>query len=167
MNQHPHTLTLALTAVLRPLIVDLGGVLDVASDPNHLLELLQVSPQRFRVILLWGGYATNDNAALGVGTDRLEVVIQCAKGLHFSPAQAQMIARPGGTPPLLELIEQVRQWICAARYPVDAGTDPNGYSLSDSAWLIVEGIDTLQHQLTFTLNRALTYETNILEVPLI
>lgn len=167
MNQHPTRLTLSLSAVLRTLLTPLGGVLEVASDPDHLLEMLETSPQQFRVILLWGGYDSDENANLGMSKDRMEVVIQCAKGLHISPGHAQMVARPGDRPPMIELVEKVREWILAMRYPVDSGTDPDGYTLVNSAWLSIEGLSTLQHQLTFTLRRAMTSHPTTIEVPLL
>ncbi len=167
MNQEPNTLIRSLSAVLATLIQPMGGVLDVASDPEHLIEILATTPGQFRVIIMWGGYDSDENSNLGLSKDRLEVVIQCPKGLHIAPGHAQMTARPGDRPSLIGLIETIRKYILAARFPVNAGTDPDGYSLANSAWLNIEGLSTLQHQLTFNLRRAMSFHPTTIEVPLI
>jgi hypothetical protein len=166
MNQSPQAILRAIVATLSPTISGLKGVIEFAKDPLDLIRLLTVSPTTFRIVLMWPGYAANPEAALGVSTDRLEAVIQVATGLHISNAQTFLIERPAATPNILSLIETTRELICALRFPTDAGIDPHGYTLANSDWLIIEGIDTTQHQLSFTLDRALTYHATTIPVTL-
>ena len=155
MIPQPHTLINSIAATLTAWITAQGGVVAVASSPIHALEILTVSPTKFRVIFLWPGYGSHPAANVGMGTDQLEVIVQFAKGLHVNPAQATMIARPGDAAPAVKLIDDVRQRICALRMPLDSGCDPHGYTLSSTQWLILDELMTDQHQLTFQIERAL------------
>jgi hypothetical protein len=155
MIPQPHTLITSIATTISPWAVTNGGVVEVASSPEHAIEILKTSPTKFRLIFLWPGYGSHPQSDLGMGMDQLECILQFAKGLHVNPAQAQMIARPGSTAPQVALIDDVRQIICALRMPQESGCDPRGYTLINTQWLVIDHIDTDQHQLTFQIERAL------------
>lgn len=155
MIPQPHNLINSIAATITPWATAAKGVVNVASSPEHAIEILQTTPAQFRVILLWPGYASHPASNVGMGTDQLEVILQFAKGLHVNPAQSSMIARPGATAPQVALIDDLRQIICALRMPLDSGCDSHGYTLQSTQWLILDELMTDQHQLTFQIERAL------------
>jgi hypothetical protein len=164
MNLSPQIILRAVVTTLTPRTQELKGQITIAKDPEDLLRQLTVSPSTFRAIFMWPGYAPNANAAHGVVTDRLEVVIQVAAGLHVDEAQHLTVSRPGATPSLMELISDYEQRIRALRFPTDAGIDAAGYTLQNSDYLIAQDVTTTQHQLSFTLDRALKSHPTIIPV---
>jgi hypothetical protein len=140
---------------LRGLVTGLGGVLDVATDPDHALELLQTTPARWRAILGWPGYGDHPEALHGVATERVYVIVQAAKGLPMRAGD--LLHREGRMgEPLMGLIESVSKWMRAMRFPAGSGHDPKGFALTGSAWLSdIEGVETKQHQLDFSVVCAL------------
>ncbi len=164
MHPTPNQLLLAVSAALTAPVAALGGNVELAASPEHALQMLTVSPPKFRCILVWPGYANHPASNVGMGTDQMEIVLQFANGLHVNPAQNAMLSRPNGRSPQLTIIDAVRRMVCALRLPVDAGCDPHGYTLVNSQWLTIENIATEQHQLTFTLERALPGAETIIPV---
>lgn len=145
----------AMEDTLRGLVTGLGGVLDVATDPDHALELLQTTPARWRAILGWPGYGDHPEALHGVATERVYVIVQAAKGLPMRAGD--LLHREGRMgEPLMGLIESVSKWMRAMRFPAGSGHDPKGFALTGSAWLSdIEGVETKQHQLDFSVVCAL------------
>jgi hypothetical protein len=164
MNLSPQAILKAVVTTMTARTTELKGTISIAKDPEDMIRQLTVSPSTFRAIFMWPGYAPNANAAHGVTTDRLEVVIQVAAGLHVDESQYLTTSRPGATPSLMELISDYEQRIRALRFPTDAGIDPTGYTLQNSEYLLIEGIVTTQHQLSFTLERALKSHPTVIPV---
>ncbi len=145
----------AVEAALRPRLAALGGTLDVAGDPDHALDLLAVSPARWRVILGWPGYGAHKDAILGMGQHRVYLIIQAAKGLARSGSPI-LAERPALGNSLAGLIETASRWVRAMKFPDASGVNPHGFELTGSAWLELPGVETLQHQLDFSADAALS-----------
>jgi len=150
---------------LRPLILNAGGVLDVATDPDHAIEILSNSPGKWRAILGWPGYGGHPDAILGMGGHQLYLIIQVAKGL---PVRAGDVLHRRGpqSVPLMALVDQASRWIRSMRFLQGAGLDPKGFAQTGSAWLEIEGLETKQHQLDFSIAAALPAHTEEIPVTL-
>jgi hypothetical protein len=153
----------AVEDALRPLVTGLGGGLDVASDPDHALELLKTAPSKWRLILGWPGFGDHPSAREGMGSHRIYLVIQVAKGLSVKPGDLLHRGRaslPGG--PMGALIDVTGRWVRALHFPDGSGVDHAGFAQQGSAWLEIDGISTKQHQLDFSAACALTaHDTRI------
>ena len=145
----------SLEAALAPLAAAAGGALDVASDPQDAMEMLAVAPARWRVVIAFYGYAGHSEQRLGMGTARVQAVVQRAKGLQSKHGADVHSEARGGVPPMLALVELVSAWFRALRPPVGRNCDVAGFSLSSSAWLVLDSPQTRQHQLVFDLELAL------------
>lgn len=158
------TFLVAIEDTLAPLITSLGGVLDVATDPDHALEILQTAPARFRVILGWPGYGDHPEALHGIATERIYLIIQAAKGLPMRAGNILHRDRRMGEP-LMGLIEQASKWMRAMRFPNGSGFDHKGFALTGSAWLAdIEGVETKQHQLDFSVVCALPAHPSVIPI---
>lgn len=156
----------SLEDTLRPLVTEAQGVLDVATDPGHALEILSAAPSGWRAVLLWPGYGEHPEATLGMGAQRISIIIQAAKGLPVRPGDLLHRKTPL-CQPLMALIENVSMWVRAMRFPGDAYFDAKGFALTGSAWFELEDLDTRQHQLDFTIACALPSQAaTILMAPL-
>lgn len=157
-----HTIITAVAAALTPLVSAAKGSVCVVSTPEHLIETLAVTPVQWRLILMWPGFDSHDSAYASMTTDQLIAVVQGAQGLQVAPGAHIVKGGSGSEPALVHHIEAVSAWVRALRFPTNVGIDPKGYSLTSSSWLTVEGIHTTQHQLNFSLDRALpTHQATI------
>ncbi len=105
----------ALEGYLKPLVTAAGGTVETAEHLEDCHDKLAIGPDRWRVIL-----TAVRGDAIG-GTKRMETlqllaVVQASKGL-----QADRNADGG---PLLEKLEDVRGWICGARFAAAVETGP-------------------------------------------
>jgi len=154
----------AMEDTLAPLVKSMGGVLDVATDPDHALEILQTSPARWRLILGWPGYGDHAEALHGIAHERIYLIVQAAKGLPIRAGNLLHRDTRMGQP-LMGLIETVSKWVRAMRFPASSGFDPKGFAQTGSAWLAdIEGVDTKQHQLDFSVVCALPAHDSVIPI---
>jgi hypothetical protein len=136
----------------------MGGVVDIAIDPQDAMEILAVAPARWRIVLGWAGYGTHPDARIGMAVTKVYTVVQRAIGMQADRA-ADIYAAEGtqAVPTMAILIESVSAWVRAMRLPVNRNADAAGFSLSGSSWLVLpEGNNRCrQHQLDFDLVHAL------------
>lgn len=151
---------------LAPLVAAQLGQLDVASDPEHAIEMLATAPPKWRLILGWPGYGGHPDAILGMGQHRIFAIVQAPKGLPVRHADTLHRSGPAGAPPLLSRIETVSRWFRAMRFPDGCGVDSKGWALEGSNWLLVPEIETRQHQLDFVAAAALPAEPTVIRVSL-
>lgn len=151
---------------LAPLVATALGTLDVASSPDHAIELLTTAPPKWRLILGWPGYGGHPDAVLGMGSHRIYAIIQGPAGLPARAGDVLHKQGPAGAPPLMARIETVSMWFRAMRFPDGCGVDSKGWALEGTNWLEVEGLETKQHQLDFTLAAALPALAQVLRVSL-
>jgi hypothetical protein len=98
---------------LRPAVVAAGGVLDVASDPGHVVELLTgAAPNGWRCVLGYAGERALDlDDARGIRELELTTTVQAARGLAVkSGANAHRVTR-ANRDSLLDLSNQVDLWM--------------------------------------------------------
>lgn len=154
-----------LDAALRPDITAAGGELDVASTPEHTLELLKGNPRSWRVVL-----GVDDTAGKnlqqthgGLQEVTVTVVVQHAKGLHSITGQDAHIGSRASAPPLLDRCDTVARAVCAIFFnDPDTGAhtteiDCRGFTYTGSRWLVLEGLPTRQRQLDFHIDIALDH----------
>ena len=150
----------AVEDALAPLIKSRGGSLDVASDPDHAVQLLALAPARWRVVLGWPGFGGHPSAREGMGAHRIYIIVQASKGLARNPGDLVHRGRPTmPAGPLGNLIDQVSRWVRALHFPDGSAVDHAGFAQEGSAWLEIEGLETKQHQIDFSVACALTRET--------
>lgn len=142
-----------MAVVLRGLAQASHGSCVVARDPDHVVEMLELAPAGWRVILHWPGYASHPQARTGMAMTRVTAIIQRAEGLS---APGGELEDRGALPAMTRLIEDVSQWVRALRFPTDRNTDAAGFSLTGSAWISVEPSKKVTaHQVDFEMAVAL------------
>ena len=155
------TILKALEATARPVIEGLGGELYVSDTPRNTLIMLGQTPERFVVILQFGG----DDAAIASGAatkQELKVVIQAAADWDISKGKDIYISRVSDKPAFLETVAAVRNLFRSLVFvnTVDgqnyrpADVDCKNLEYKSGRWLadpdqVLE--DAREYVLTFTL----------------
>lgn len=127
---------------LRSKVVAAGGTLEVAADPDAVIDLLTVSPAGWRVILSFGGdEAIDPDKSPGVVNWTLNTVVQAARGLAINlPTHRTPVS---GREPLLALSSQASAWVRGF-----SGSHPDlqrgGFRHISQNWLVVDGTPTRQ-----------------------
>lgn len=142
------TFLTSLETGLRPAVLALKGALDVASDPDHVLDLLATSPAGFRVILSFGGdEAVDPDNSPGIVRWTLQTTVQVARGFALDPGAVAHKLNAAGREPLLALAATMSRHIRGF-----SGAHPDlhesGFRHVSKNWLVVEGISTRQLMLT-------------------
>lgn len=150
------TFLAAVETALRPLVVAAGGQLDVADDPDHVIDLLQAAaPRGWRVIISYGGdQARNVDTAPGIVTMSINTTIQAARGLSIDINSAAHRTNSAGREPLLALASLVSRWVrgLSGSHP-DIAKDAMGFQ--NQQWLLIDGIPTRQLNQVHTIDIAL------------
>lgn len=138
----------ALEDGLRPKVVAAGGKLDVAADPDQVIEMLGNSPKGWRVILNFGGdEAVDPDGSPGIVRWTLNATVQASKGLAVNINEHTHRKPVSGRDPLLTLAEQVSRWIRG--FSGDhADLHESGFRYLNKNWLVIDGIPTRQLLLT-------------------
>lgn len=141
---------------LRPTVVAAGGTLEVASDPDHVVDLLAVSPAGWRIILSFAGdEAVDPDAAPGVVRWTLNTTVQATRGLAIKLHAHGHRPPVSGREPLLALAAQASAWVRGF-----SGNHPDlhesGFRHLSQNWLVIENIPTrqinLSHRCILTLD---------------
>ena len=133
-----------------------GARLDVASDPDHVIEILAAaSPRGWRVILSYAGDdAAGDAQAGGIVRLRINATVQAARGLAAASGASVHATTQAGREPLLALAALVSRWIRGL-----SGSHPDlpcdGLRQISSSWLVIEGLPTHQINTVFEIHLAL------------
>lgn len=138
----------ALEDGLRPLVLAAGGTLEVASDPDHVFEMLAVSPRGWRMILSYGGdEAVDEMQSPGIVRWTLNTTVQAARGLAISLGSAGHRPPVSNRDPLLTLADHTSRWIRGL-----SGTHPDldqrGFRQTSRNWLTLDGQPNRQILLT-------------------
>lgn len=98
---------------LRPAVAAAGGTLDVASDPDHVIEILSgAAPKRWRLVLGYGGErAVDPDDATGIREIELTTTVQAARGLAVDAGADAHRSTRAGRDSLLQLSDQVDRWM--------------------------------------------------------
>lgn len=176
---NPATLLASLVATLRPALDSRQCKLSVASDVEHVMEILTNSPSTQRAILLWQGHAEEGEVPGGGCVDgEFEIILQANPGLAVDPGQwiytpsnarESMLATSAW---LTGFIRSLRWTVADPDPPPPAGTlaghpqvDPLGPRSTGSRWLLIDGLPTVQLQHTFLLGFALDAVESLVPVP--
>lgn len=148
-----------LDSIHRPLALlarENGGRLDVASDPDHVIEILAAaSPRGWRLILSYAGdEAAADDRAGGIVKLRINCTVQAARGLAAASGASVHATTQAGREPLLALAALVSRWVRGL-----SGAHPDlpcdGLRQMSSSWLVIEGLPTHQINTVFEIHLAL------------
>ena len=117
----PDLLLAKLVSDLEPWVREQKGLLSVAADPWHFLELLAEAPQGWRAVLHFSGDDNRmDDPDAGCWCNyRFEVGVTCQKGLSLDPEEGLYKPRPGHAPALLRLVALTRQRIRSLEFVVE------------------------------------------------
>lgn len=134
----------ALEDGLRLKVEAAGGKLEMAADPDHVFELLAVSPKGWRVILSFGGdEAVDADNSPGIVKWTLNSTVQAARGLAVNPNQHFHRQPISGRDPLLTLASNVSAWVRGF-----SGDHPDlhetGFRHISQNWLVLDEVPTRQ-----------------------
>lgn len=135
----PDQLLSMLADDLSGYVIPMGGKVSVAGDPGAVVEALWDKPTGFRVVLHIG----DDDEATGqpqgyITTYTIEAWMIKAKGLPLLPGAQLIETRPGGAPPFLKTLSDVRARINSLVFPDEL----------TSRWLQYKGTKQLDPLLT-------------------
>ncbi len=151
----PEKILQELRADLEPWARDHAGLVTLARDPYHFLELLAESPAGWRIVLHWDGEDnTGDNAQAGAFcAQRLSLGISANLGLTAKPNEA-LVTPTASRAALLRLVADTRDRVRGYTWP-DRTT--SRYLLYRRALPVVlpEGVPLAAYKLDFELIIAL------------
>lgn len=150
-------LVLAVHTALTPLVAAAGGTLDLARSFDEAHAFLSSAPSRWRVVLVWGGYASHPQAREGMTYHSLTTILQAPNGL----------ARDRGTRSLslTDQIETLSAWMRAMRFPDGWQADSAGFSLESSNWIASTAQRFSSHALNWQIEAALPGFTHHIIIP--
>lgn len=134
---------------LRPQVEAAGGRLDVAGDPEEVIELLAAAaPKGWRVILSFGGdEAVDPDASPGIVRWNLQSTVQAARGLRLQSGASTHRENHAGRDPLLTLAALTSRWVRGFSGS-HQDLHKHGFRHVSKQWLVIEGIPTRQLMLT-------------------
>lgn len=119
----------ALEGHLRPLIVAAGGTLDVADNPWDVVQLLGISPAKWRVIL---SVEDEDSAAPrnpgGWTAGTFILYVQMHKGFEAKPGLTIHRETPAGRVAMTRRVAQLRRWVRGIQFPDNDDIAKDDYS---------------------------------------
>ena len=137
---------------LAPVAKAHGGKVEVAADPDHVLEMLAASaPNTWRIILSFGGdEAVEPDDSPGITKWNLQTTVQAARGLTIPSAASTYKESASGRDPLLYLAALTSQWIRGFSGTTD-DIDNRGFRHIASQWLVIDTLPTRQLMLTHSV----------------
>lgn len=154
---------LAVRAALTAWARSLGGTVEIAGDPFHLLGLLQNKPGGLRVAILFQGETKRgEYEEAGLVDRNFSLVLSRGRGLAIEPADSLVATTPnaGGTP-LFDLVEQARDLIRGLQFentlviPLASLTTEVTPNYLGSETFAVEGRPIDAYQLNFQIGTQL------------
>lgn len=101
-----------------------GGLCEIASDPFHLLALLQHKPGGIRAAILFAGeIKRGDFEETGAVDRNFSVILSRGRALTAEPSDSLMKESASGGAPLFDLVEQARDIVRAIQFE-DTGAVP-------------------------------------------
>jgi len=141
------TSSLILAAVedaLSPLLTAEGGILSVAETEEDAIELLAVSPEKWRVVLCMDGdKSLEDTNPCGLVEGRLVAFVQAPKGMAAQPARNIHRAAVKGTPAFLTRLHWVIRKIRGLSL-IASDIDRQGFRYQGWEWLKFDGLAALR-----------------------
>jgi len=137
---------------LAPVVKAADGALHVASDPDHVLELLEAQgPRSWRMILGFAGErAVDPDDARGIRELELSVTIQAARGLAVKAGEDVHRPQHSGREALLDLVNQADLWMRGFN-GTTYGDIEDEFQFVSRQWLAIEGRPTRQILTTYSI----------------
>lgn len=129
-----------------------GGTLDVASDPDHVVEILSGSdPSGWRLVLGYAGESAVDpDDAPGIRDIEITFTVQAARGLKVKGGGEVHRPTGAGRLALLQLSDQVDRWVRGFQ-GTTYGDVSDSFKFVNRAWLAIEGKPNRQVIATYRL----------------
>lgn len=152
----PDTMLAELERDLSPWVRSQKGVLSLARDPYHFLELLAESPAGWRAVLHWDGEANpGDDGRTGVfATQKLSLGLTKNLGLTAKPDEA-LVKKALANPAFLRLVALVRERVRSYVWPDEVTSRYTLYTGCDPVVLPDSGLPLAAYRLNFELSIAL------------
>jgi hypothetical protein len=152
--------TLTITQILKQLVEALHhwghgvkATVTIARDPFNVLEILAATPTGFRLVVHWvGDDNISDLDELPLSDNEIEVILSYNLGLTNRPDLTLIQGTPD-RPPLYDLVDQLRAFVLAIRYP----TNQTGSYLvyrGTKPYVTPDGIPLAAYRLTFHIQAA-------------
>lgn len=129
----------ALAAHLGPKVIAAGGTLDVADNPWEVVDLLKVSPAKWRLILSVEDEDTVQARNVGGWTAAtFSLYVQAHKGFATNRGSAIYQTSAAGRKSITKIAGQVRQWMRAIQFPDNddiAKDDESHFAFLGAAWV--------------------------------
>jgi len=137
---------------LRPVVQAAGGCLDVASDPDHVLELLTAAqPSGWRVVIAYAGESSVGGVdARGIRELEITATVQAARGLSVRRGDDAHRPTRANRDSLLDLSNQVDLWIRGFGGTTYGDIDSQFIFVSRQ-WLEIEGYPLRQIMTTHSI----------------
>lgn len=142
-----------LEDALKPVVSAAGGELCMASDPDHVVEILTgAAPTGWRLIVAWAGESAVDpDNSPGIEDLRITSTVQAARGMTVDPGRDTFRPTSSGRDSLLALRQQSDLWFRGFTGTTEGDVDCHGFRKLTSDWLVIEGLPTRQITTTYRL----------------
>lgn len=163
------TILQVLETALRPVVELGGGRLEMASDPDHVLEILCGSaPKRWRVILNYAGEEPVDpDNASGIRILTVACTVQASRGFQIQPGRHVFRETPAGRDSLLHLSDDIDRLFRGFSGTAPNDLDCRGFKFAGRQWLSIENIPTRQLTTNFRIKFGNDLPTEADEIALI
>ncbi len=129
----------ALEGHLGPKIAAAGGVLSVADNPWDVVDLLKVTPEKWRVILSFEDEeAAQERCPGGWTAGTFVLYIQIHKGFEAKRGTTIHRPTPAARVAMTRRCAQVRAWMRAIQFPANADIaedDASAFAFTGAEWL--------------------------------
>lgn len=140
----------ALRQDMDPWIKKNRGVLTVAKDPYHALEILMAGPQGLHFVLAWGGDDPEGaQAQEPLGNNIIELSVGYALGLE-ADRDAALMKNRADRPSLLKLVSDTRSRLLAYVFGADDAPQFLAYG-GTTAVVLPEGIPLAAYKIRATV----------------
>lgn len=142
----PEVLLQVLETGLTPAVKAAGGELHIATDPDHIVQLLSATaPRTFRAILAYAGEtAEQSDEAPGIRDCRFNLITQAARGLQIRPGRRSFRPTPSGRDSLLHISDDLDRIMRGFAGTAPSDLDCRGFRFLSRDWLDIEGQATRQ-----------------------
>jgi hypothetical protein len=154
-----------IETALTPFVTADGGVIDVATDIAHAMQILATAPAKYRVVLVWDGYGSHKDARHGVASHRINTILHVNLGLAKSPGDKIYKTSIAGQPSFIWRMERLSQLMRSMRWPDGTGVDHAGLALQDSDWVQDTPANTTAHVFNWSLDQALESWPSLIVIP--
>lgn len=150
----PNDIVLALRDHLDPTVKAARGIVSIASDPFHVIELLGESPAGFRVVILWEGDedATGQPLA-GIVAHTVAIVVSHNRGLRVWNGESLHRDTAAG-PSLLTRLTEVRTLLLRYQFP-EGVSSQNLLYLGTQPEITPEGLPLDAYRLRFRITASI------------